>query len=138
MNRIKTALLASLLILTSQLAQASSSQPEIFSVLFYADWCGSCRVIDPAIAKARGQSDLDNKPVLFVRLDLTDATKRNQSRLMAHALGLSDFYEKNAGKTGFMVLVDAETKTILSTITKASDAKAITTQITNAIATASS
>ncbi len=138
MTKIKTALLASLLILTSQLTQASNSQPEIFSVLFYADWCGSCKVLDPAIEKARGKSDLDNAPVLFVRLDLTDATKRNQSRLMAHALGLSEFYEKNAGKTGFMLLVDAETKTLISTLTKESDAKAITTQITNAISKASS
>lgn len=138
MGYIKIAVLTAFILLTTQLARASDHEPEVFGVLFYADWCGSCKILDPAIEKARGKSDLDNAPILFVRLDLTDATKRHQSSLMAHALGLKEFYEKNAGATGFMLLVDAETKEIISKLTKTSDAKAITAQIKNAVSKASS
>ena len=102
-------------------------------MLFYADWCGSCKILDPAIQKARGQSDLDNEPVLFVRLDLTDATKRYQAGLMANALGLSEFYDKNAGATGFLLLVDAESKEIIKRLTKTMDAKSITEEVRSAI-----
>ena len=102
-------------------------------VLFYADWCGSCKVLDPAIQKARGQYDLDNQPVLFVRLDLTDATDRYQAGLMASAIGLGDYYANNHGATGFMLLVDAETGEILSRLTKDMDAKAISNSVQQAI-----
>ena len=115
------------------LAVAETEQPEVLGVLFYADWCGSCKVLDPEIQKARGKSNLDHEPVLFVRLDLTDATQRYQAGLMASSLGLGDFYEKNAGATGFMLLVDAETKEVISMLTKTMDAAAITSEVKAAI-----
>lgn len=138
MFKIKAVLLSFVLVLISPLALATDATPKVYSVLFYADWCGSCKVLDPAIEKARGQSDLDNAPVLFVRLDLTDATKRHQAQLMAHALGLGEFYKKNAGSTGFMLLINAETKTVISRITKVSDAKEITSKIKEAISNSAS
>jgi len=118
------------------MAHAASQKPEVIGVLFYADWCGSCKVLDPAIEKARGKSDLDNNPILFVRLDLTNATTRHQSELMAQTLGMGDFYEKNAGKTGFMLLVDADTKEVISTLTKAVDANEISDKVNAAISKA--
>ncbi len=132
MSRLFATLALAMIIVPTH-AIADTDQPEIFGVLFYADWCGSCKILDPAIQKARGQSDLDNEPVLFVRLDLTDATRRYQASLMASALGLGDFYEKNAGATGFMLLVDAETKEIISRLTKTMDATAITNEVKAAI-----
>ena len=141
MKNFKAALISILIVFTSLSSQASKANledPEIYSILFYADWCGSCKVLDPAIVKARGKSDLDNESVLFVRLDLSDATKRHQSSLIAHALGLGKFYKDNGGATGFMLLVDAETKEVISTVTKKSDAKAITSQIKSAISKVSS
>lgn len=133
---IKTFTMAVLLL--SPFAHADDHKPEVMGVLFYADWCGSCKILDPAIEKARGKSDLDNDAILFVRLDLTDATKRHQSELMAHALGLGDFYQKNAGATGFMLLVDAETKEVITRLTKDMDATKITAQVGKAIKYASS
>ncbi len=127
------ATLALVLTFVPTLASAEKEQPEVLGVLFYADWCGSCKVLDPEIQKARGKSDLDNEPVLFVRLDLTDATRRYQSSLMATSLGLGDFYKENAGATGFMLLVDAETKEVISMLTKKMDAAAITSAVKAAI-----
>jgi len=125
------------LTLFAPLANAIEQKPEVLGVLFYADWCGSCKVLDPIIKKARGKANLDNDAILFVRLDLTDATQRHQSALMAHTLGLSDFYNKNGGATGFMLLVNAETKEVITRLTKNMNATEITKQVRNALELAS-
>ncbi len=134
MSKIKIALISVLFGFSSLMTQASETKPEVLGVLFYADWCGSCKVLDPAIEKARGKSDLDNESVLFVTLDLTDATTRHQSELLANSLGLSELYAKNEGATGFMLLIDAETKEVVTRLTKKADANAITAEIKGAIA----
>ena len=107
----------------------ADSAKHIYAVAFHADWCGSCKILDPNMIKARGQADLDNQNVLFVNLDLTNATTRHQSYLMASALGIGDFYKTNAGKTGFVLLVDSKTSDVLGKITKDMDAKQIATTI---------
>jgi len=43
------------------------------------------------------------------------------------------FYAENAASTGFLLLVDAETKEVLIPLTKTSDAEAITNVIRKAI-----
>ena len=85
---------------------AMAAKSKITAVAFHADWCGSCQKIGPQLEKARGQADLDNMDVLFVKLDLTNATTRHQSALLASAIGLGDFYKENNGKTGFVLLVN--------------------------------
>lgn len=138
MDRLAITVLTFVLVVFSQTGLASDRKTEVLGVLFYADWCGSCKVLDPVIQKARGKSNLDAEPILFVKLDLTDETRRNQSELMAEVLGIQDFYKENGGATGFMLLVDAETKKVITRLTKNMDAKKITKQIKGAISKASS
>ncbi len=138
MRRILLICLTACFMGNAQLALSADQKPEVLGILFYADWCGSCKILDPEIEKARGKSDLDNDAILFVRLDLTDATRRHQSELMAHALGVGDFYQENGGATGFMLLVDAETKEVISKLTKSMDSADITVEIHDAIAKAAS
>ena len=108
---------------------AEMNKTALYAVAFHADWCGSCKVLEPNVTKARGKADLDNKDVLFVKLDLTNATTRNQSALMANALGISDFYEENDGKTGFVLLVNSKTGETLGKLTKDMDSGQITSMI---------
>lgn len=118
-------------------AVADTHEPEVMGVLFYADWCGSCQILDPVIAKARGKANLDNESILFVTLDLTNETTRHQSAFMAHTLGISDFYEDNDGGTGFMALIDADNGKVISRLNKTMDAATMANHINMAIAKAS-
>ena len=109
------------LLLPSPGAQAdtvSAGQPKFYAILFYADWCPSCKVLDPVLERARAKAELDQKPVLFVRFDLTNANTKAQSALLAERLGLSDILENNAGKTGYAMLVNANTGAPVSTFTR--------------------
>ena len=120
------------------LTGVADEKPEVMGVLYYADWCGSCKILEPELEAARSGADLDTDAILFVTLDLTDATTSYQAGLLANQLDLGELYTVNAGATGYMVLVDAETKEVISRVTKSSDATEITGIIKDAIAQASS
>ena len=116
----------------------ADGKPTIYGVLMYADWCGSCKALDPKIAQARKEANLDQQDILFVRWDLTDETSQHQAEMMASALGLGDAYEANAGKTGFMLLFDARSGEKLATITTKYDAQEIASIIQDKIKTTQS
>ena len=80
------------------------------AVLFYADWCPNCKILDPQIEEARKTGALDEKNVLFVTMNFTDKTTIHQSLLLAQALGIGDFVRAQGSGTGYFVLLDAGTK----------------------------
>lgn len=125
MKRIFYSTIIALSLIFSHSAFSEAAKPELLVVKFHADWCDSCRVLGPTIDKARGKAGLDDMPVLFVTLDLTDATKRNQASLLASSIGLGSYFEKNAGKTGFAILVDADSGKVKGKLTKDMDANAM-------------
>ena len=93
------------------------NRASVYGVMMYADWCGTCKALDPKIVQARKEAELDQQAVLFVRWDLTDETTQHQAKMMASALGLSKAYDENEGKTGFMMLYSAESGEKLAMIT---------------------
>ena len=110
----------------------------VYAVLMYADWCGSCKTLDPKITQAREKDGLDEKNILFVTLDLTNETTSHQAAMMAEALNITELYESNAGKTGFMMLINSETGEQISRITKSLDTKSISEHMIKAIKTVNS
>jgi len=109
------------------------AKPAVLAVMMYADWCGSCKSLDPKVSQARKKAELDTQDVLFVSLDLTNDTTKAQASMMAAALGISDVYEANAGKTGFMLLLDAETGEKVARLTNKLEAKEIASRIQEAL-----
>ncbi|MEM9557824.1 MAG: thioredoxin domain-containing protein [Acidobacteriota bacterium] len=127
----KTAkLLATTLLLTLLMpvaaAGAAPAEPEIMAVKFHADWCGSCKRMGPVFEDLRNK--YDGKPVLFVELDLTNGTTRTQAEFLASALGFGDVYAQNQG-TGFILLLDGDSRKQLAKLTSDQDIKAMGKQI---------
>jgi len=93
----------------------SANGPEIIAIKFHADWCGYC--------KARGsvfeelQAKYDQQPVLYETFDQTRQFKRTQSRYMAHAMDLGNVWEDHGGKTGFILLIDADSREVIQKLT---------------------
>jgi hypothetical protein len=44
---------------------------------------------------------------------MTDATTKSQSAMLARAIGLQDHYMENDGKTGFLLVIDAQTNRVV-------------------------
>jgi hypothetical protein len=67
-------------------------------------------MLSPKLDEARRLGGLDEKPVLFVKLNLTDKPSIQQSILLAQALGIGDFLKAQGSATGYVALLDAQTK----------------------------
>lgn len=113
---------------------AKATEADVVAALFYADWCGSCKTLEPKVDAARSGAELDTERVLFVRLDLTDEVKSHQAGLLADSLGLGEHFDSNAGATGYLLLVDAHTGMAIARLTKKMSADAIAGSITAALA----
>lgn len=134
---LSTVIMSVMFLVTSFAAHAADSKkPEVYAVMYYADWCGSCKTLDPKIESAKAQNQLNAKDVLFLKLDFTDEADVYQSELLVDALELQSSYAKYGDKTGFMLLIDADSKQVLSRLTKQLSVDDITARINGALAKA--
>jgi thiol-disulfide isomerase/thioredoxin len=101
-------------------------EAKLLAVEVWAEWCPSCRILDPELQRARMGDALDDLPVLFIKLDYTDKTTINQAKMQGKALGLEEFMKANGAGTGYVALLDAATKKELARFTKDSKALDIT------------
>jgi thiol:disulfide interchange protein len=108
-------------------AAAQKQQPRIYAFKFHADWCGTCKLMGPLFEELSG-SALNKQDVLFYQFDFTDKSTQHQSRLMASALGVTGVLSTNTG-TGFILLVDVQTKKVLDKITREDDLRAATAKV---------
>ena len=116
----------------SPASDAQTDDPRVIALVFYADWCGSCKALDPRLDAVRAHSDL--RTVSFVTLDQTNAEARRQSAGLAETGGYEAVYRANEGKTGFVLLLNAETKQVIGTLTVADSEAAIARKLERAIA----
>jgi len=113
--------------------EAAIRNAKMKAVLVYADWCSSCKVLDPAIMKARDLSPMPG--VEFVVLDYTDKNEAN-FYAQAEAAGIEPAirtYLDGTVKTGLLLLVDLDDGKVIQKITKADTAPAILSKIKDAI-----
>ena len=102
------------------------SQPKLLVVKFHADWCGSCKALGPVLTDLTNK--LDGKPILFVELDFTNNTKKQQTNLLASALGIDKIVAENGG-TGFLLVIDGKTKAVKTKFTKTQTVKEMANEI---------
>ncbi len=66
MKKFQFLILITVLAMFNSLAYASEKNSGVYAITFHADWCGSCKKLEPMMTKARGKADLDNQTILFV------------------------------------------------------------------------
>ena len=86
----------------------------VLVVKFHADWCGACQMLSGPLESLQG--DFAGQPVDFVRFDLSNEATTAASRPRAARLGLSEIFESYGTKTGFVLVIDAETNRIVGEI----------------------
>ena len=122
---MKKILMALSLLVMSYLPFSAHAMTEttdgIYAVSFHADWCPGCKILSPKMDEVRSSGELDGKNILFVKFNVTDKTTTHQSMLHAEALGLGELFKENAGKTGFILLLDPKTHEVLGKITPEMD-----------------
>ena len=108
--------------------------PRVLAVMFHADWCPTCKIIEPRLHKI--EREFAGQPILFTRFDLTDDFTIEQSARLAALLGLETYLEQSSGRTGYMLLFDRETRKVLGEVRVKMSDDDIRRAITQAIATA--
>ena len=82
----------------------------------YADWCQSCKVLEPKLNKVK--KDFEGKGIFFTRLDMTDEFTIYQSSLYASWVGFEEIFKENEGRTGYMLLIDPNSRKVLGKLVK--------------------
>jgi thiol:disulfide interchange protein len=105
---------------------APAAAPDLIAVAFVADWCPGCKTMKPKLAAARKEAA--DAACLFVDVDQTDRQSPQGAFLLA-ALGLGELWEENAGKTGFVLLVDPGSGRVVGRLTPDQDTRQMVTTI---------
>lgn len=117
LRTLSFAILPLAIVLSPASADSDAGQePTTVALLFYADWCGSCKELDPKLREAR--SALADEPVLFLTFDHTDEETSRQAAMLAHAVDLEEIYAEHAGRTGFLLLVHPDEKAVVGQVTR--------------------
>jgi thiol-disulfide isomerase/thioredoxin len=114
----------------SQTYQYSSAKalPDIYVVMFRADWCAPCKVVEPRLADAL--RTLNDPRIEYVNIDIS----RGQGQLNAHTVfdrGIVDQYNRWMGITGFAAIIDGDTKRTMGCLNITYDTGSMTQHIRN-------
>ncbi len=111
---------------------APAADARVLAVLSYADWCGSCKALDPKVQAVQAANRFDG--VAFAKIDFTSRSAE-AFHADAETLGIGETMRATFGdkiKTGRLYLINLDTGEVISTIDKSMDEAAITAAITDA------
>lgn len=104
------------------------------AVFIHADWCGSCKVLEPKVTSIR--AGFEGKGITFVTLDYTDKDQ-DAFYAQAAAAGVDTAIRAALGdtvKTGQMFIVSADGSKVLSKVNKSNTPMEITARLKDALA----
>lgn len=129
MKKAITALIVCLGALASSGTALANSTPDMYVVMFRADWCGPCKVVEPKLDKAlRGLGD---SSIEYVTIDITTPDRSEISAHRAFDRDIVPQYNGWMGVTGFAAVIDADTKKTLGCINMVYDTSAMMMHIRN-------
>lgn len=103
--------------------------PEMYVVMFRADWCGPCKIVEPNLDRAL--RSLNDPSIKVVTIDITDAPRIESSAYIAFDHQIASQYNQWYGVTGFAAMIDADTKNTLGCVNMMYDAATMATHIRN-------
>lgn len=124
-----TAALIGLGILGASVPALASSTPELYVVMFRAEWCGPCKIVEPKLDKAL--RELGDPTIEYVTIDITTPGLSEMSAHRAFDRNIVQQYNGWMGVTGFAAIIDADTKQTLGCINMVYDASAMRMHIKN-------
>jgi len=111
---------------TTVYSNTSKVNNKLLLVKYHADWCGSCKEIEPKITKLN--SRLKGKPIKYIALDLTNKASTKNAKTLASNYGISDLIAEKQ-KTGYVAIIDANSKKILGKLYKTQSVEEMQQQI---------
>lgn len=117
LTRLLAAAVLSMAVPAARAASVSVTDdaPAALLVQVHADWCGSCKLLDPRVA-AMGEA-LNAENVLVVKLDYTNTATTQQANRLAAALGISDAVAANNG-TGKLLVIRGSDRSLATVLTR--------------------
>ena len=132
MRHLLTRASATLLLATSAwfAPQATAqSHPELYVVMFAAEWCAPCKIVKPNISQAL--NTLRDPSIEYVTIDITTPSLSEISAHKAFDRNIVPQYNRWLGVTGFAAIIDATTKQTLGCVNLKYSPQDMTTHIRN-------
>ncbi len=89
-------------------AESAKRTATVRALIFHADWCASCKALAPKLEAVK--KEYGNRPIEFITLDLTNGETTAVAAATMDAHELTEIFEQNQGKTGYVALVDGKGK----------------------------
>ncbi len=112
---------------TSSATAEPVAEPRVVTVLLYADWCASCKIVDPALKEAA--AGFTDGRVAFATVDMTTDETKAATLAALDKLGVRAIVEPEAVKTGKALIIDTATGEIKARLTKADTAQQMAARI---------
>lgn len=96
---------------------ASANAPaniDMYVVMFRADWCGPCKIVEPNLDRALNV--LADPGIEYVTIDITTPGRSEASAHRAFDRNFVPQYNQWMGVTGFAAIIDADTKRTLGCV----------------------
>lgn len=110
--------------------ETGKTAPRLVAVQIRADWCARTPEVAPLFSELL--ATYGNEPVLFVTLDITDDTRREQAELLSFSLGIPQAFDEPF-ESGMIKLIDRENRVMLAAITGREQAGEFETRIVEAL-----
>ena len=109
-------------------ANSMGPTPDVYVVMFRADWCAPCKIVEPRLNQAL--SSLRDPGIEYVSIDISGG----RGDMNAHTVfdrGLVKQYNAWMGVTGFAAIIDGDTKRTLGCVNMMYDTQSMAMHIKN-------
>ncbi len=110
-------------------ASHAQQRPDMYVVMFRADWCGPCKIVEPNLRKA--MKGLADPSIQSLMIDISDPQRSEVSAMTAFDHRIVPQYNQWFGVTGFAAIIDADTKNTLGCVNMTYDPETMMRHIRN-------